>query len=500
MSFLSTHSKKLMVDYETTKNLPSINFSDSTSMSDIVQSLKSLTIGKNKDIGTALESFDSTDEDHASSVAIEELNEMASSMSKSINNALEGIRSINASTSSIITSVDKLFRELGAKDPLISKYCGLRDEKIDFMKIDWNLMNNYKSESSIVVGLNVTANINSGDKVDMSLIPYFCNQLPFIKASHTDDLYTINHSDKFEDYVSSLRLEGVGDIAKAVTNEREGRIFMNTILMALKPADGAGSYMSPASMIKYLNYLNAFGTFTDNLTEEITGFGYKEYEHLHENIAKLQCYFDVMAYNLVCMRRTVVDAFYIVEGGYINPDCQEEYNNSGLKDADLINSIKYYKSVLGHLPTGGLTVTRVKDEHDVVESFINDRFTSSKFDAEYRIREIRFNAMTAYLNDEINKAANLNIRGYNESQIRAVLKGDKDLYMTKRKTEDDVIRDTLVMIYEPFTLTERLYKKIKDAYASNLPSTGNVTNTDVKMIETKVVAKAIAEFCKKEFC
>lgn len=500
MGILSSHSRDLITSYMADKDLPVIGFKSNSSMHDIVQSFFSASIGYNNDATEALESFESLHEYSFGQEAISELDQIAEKMANKINASLADIRNITAESESVLKQADELFTKMAAGDPVLAKFLNIQNEKIDRKELNWDRLNDYSSESTLVLSLNSTAGIQSPDDVDMDRVPYFANQLPYYNHTKNPAFTTIPESKEYTAFLGTIKSGEAEHIGKLLTNEREAKKFMAGMLMVLRPVQGSIYNMSIDVMDRYLDYMQAYGIIRDNVREELTGFGAKEYEAFEENMRIFSEYFDVMAYCMVAQRRTQYQEIFVLPNGWTNSDLMEEFKESGLSDIQLNNVVKYYTDVLGHIPSGGLTVTRIKQEMETVDKYINDRFSSAQFNADAKTKEYRARALNLILTDKIKEARGKNIRGYNEVQIQALLKQGLEHFITNVKTDFDTVSDFLMAINHPFTMSERLYKEFKKAYTSSLPDAGKITNTDLKMIETKVIAKTVAEFCKKAFC
>lgn len=500
MGILSSHSRDLITNYMADKDLPVIGFKSNSSMHDIVQSFFSASIGYNNDAAEALESFESLHEYSFGQESIEELDKIAEKMALKINASLKDIRNITAESENVLKQADELFTKMAAGDPVLAKFLNIQNEKIERKELNWDRLNDYSSESSLVLSLNTTANIMSADSVDMDKVPFFANQLPYYNRAKNPAFTSIPESKEYTNFLNEVKANEATFIGNLLTNEREAKKFMAGMIMALRPIQGSIYNMSIVVMDKYLDYMQAFGLIRDNVREEKTGFGSKEYEAFEENMRILSEYFDVMGYLMIAHRRTQYQDIFVLPNGWVNSDHVEEFKDSGLTDIQLNNVVKYYNDVLGHIPTGGLSVSKIKEEMETVDKYINDRFTSAQFNAEAKTKEYRARALNLILAEKIREARPKNIRGFNETQINALLKQGTDHFITGVKTDFDMVSDFLMALNHPFTMSEQLYKDFKKAYTQSLPDAGKITNTDLKMIETKVIAKTVAEFCKKAFC
>lgn len=500
MAILSQKSKELISEYMAGNQLPVIGFKLNSSMHDIAQSFYSIAIGNNSDPMTAMESFDGMEELSFGKAAKEELDSVAAKMAAKINGALSEIRAISAMSDAVVKDADNLFKSMSASDPVMSKYLSLENAQIDIPVMDWSALNTYGAESTIVMQVNALLGMESIHKVDIDKISVFVNQLPHINPKDQSVFKSIADSKEYTEFLGSLKSETAKEMGMYLVNEREAKRFMSSIVQFLRPIKGTVYNASLDLTKKYLSYLAAFADIRDTVTEELTGFGATEYDQFQENMRQMEAYLDVVAYLAIAQRRTIYQDMYLLPNGSVNSDLKELFAESGLTDNNVNNYIQYYKQILGHLPTGGATLEQIKSECENVDKYVTDQLASAKFNADAKVRQFRASALSAILNDKVVDARSKNIRGFNEAQVRAQLKNEVDMVITGAKTDFDAVNDFLMSMYHPFTMSERLYRDFKEAYKQSLPDFGQVTNTDVKMMEYKVIARTVAEFCKKAFC
>lgn len=500
MSILSSNSKNLISNYMKEKALPIIGFKNNSSMHDIVQSFISASIGFDETSTEALESFEQLPSQMAGQDSVAELDKIAAKMADKLNGALSDIRSITQESEQLLQEADNLFKKMAAGDPVMSKFLNLQNEKIERHDVTWNKLQDYSAESTLLLSMNMLANIQETDSVDMDRIPFFVNQLPYINPEKNPAYKTIPESKDFSAYLGTVKSNKAVEVGELLTNETKAKRFMAGMLMVFRPINGSIYNTGLDQTEKYLEYLQAFGLIRDGVKEDLTGFGSKEYESFEKNMQTMQSYFDVMGYLIIGQRRTVYQDAFVLPNGKFNSDYAEAFKESGLTDVQVNNAIKYYQSVLGHIPSGGISLDRMKSEMETVDKYINDRFTSAQFNSDAKTKEYRSRALNVLLNAKIQEAAPKNIRGFNQTQVNAILKHDLDMFITGNKTDFDLVSDFLMALNHPFTMSEQIYKDFKKAYSQNLPDAGTITNTDLKMIETKVIAKTVTDFCKKVFC
>ena len=498
MSILSNKSRELIKESIENKSLPVIGFKVNSSMHDIAQSFYSSLIGQSND--TALESFESMGDTLLGQDALIELNTVADKMAAKINSALTEIRQVSEESKILLQESDSLFKKMAASDPIMNKYLNMENESIEFKFHNWDAMLSYCSESSLVFQVNSGYSMKNANMVDLDTIAFHVNQLPFIAAGNSDTFHDIAESKDFNSWLESLPCEKAIELGTILTHEREGKRFLGSMIHVLNPIQGTVHNTSLDAVGQFFDYFEAFGKLRDEISEDITGFGSGEYEQLQENMRYVESYLDLIAYLAIGQRRTIYNDVYVLPNGKLNPDNHDERLEAQLSDVTVNNSIKYYEEILGHVPSGGISVKRLKDEAENIDKHVTEQFTSAKFDAEYQTKHYRANAMRAFLNDKIVAARQKNIRGWNETQIQALLKQSLDEFIVGRKTDFDMVNDFLMGLYHPYQMSERLYKAFKDAYKKALPDYGQITNTDLKMIESKVIAKTVTEFCKKAFC
>lgn len=498
MPILSSKSKELINESLKNNTLPKIGFKVNSSMHDISQSFYSSLIGQSEE--SALESFEDMPNSLLGQEAISELNAVADKMASKINSALSEIRQVSEESRSLIQDADSLFKKMAASDPVMNKYFSMENETIDFKFHNWDAMLSYCSESSLVFQVNSGYSMKNSSMVDIDTIPYHVNQLPFIAAGNKDVFHSINESKDFDAFLGSLNCEKAVEFGKILTSERDGKRFLGSMIHVLNPIQGSIQNTPLDLVSQFFSYLEAFGKIRDSISEEITGFGTSEYENLQENMRHVEAYLDLIAYLAIAQRRVIYNDVYILPNGKLNPDNHEERLEAKISDVTVNNSIKYYEEILGRIPSGGMTVKRLKDEAENIDKYVTDQFTSAKFDAESQTKHYRAKALKSYLTDKIVAATQKNIRGWNETQIQALLNQSIDEFIVGRKTDFDMVNDFLMGLYYPYQMSERLYKDFKNAYKKALPDYGQITNTDLKMIESKVIAKTVTEFCKKAFC
>ena len=498
MPILSNKSKELIRESVANNTLPVIGFKVNSSMHDISQSFYSSLIGQSND--TALESFESMGETLLGQDALTELDAVADKMAAKINSALAEIRQVSEESKTLLQDADSLFKKMAASDPIMNKYLSMENETIDFKFHNWDALLSYCSESSLVFQVNSGYSMNNASMVDLDTIAYHVNQLPFIAAGNRDKYHTIAESKDFNQWLESLKCAKAVEMGTILTNEREGKRFLGSMIHVLNPIQGSVHNTSLDVVGQFFDYFEAFGKLRDEISEDITGFGSGEYEQLQENMRYVESYLDLIAYLAIGQRRTIYNDVYVLPNGKLNPDNHEERLEAQLSDVTVNNSIKYYEEILGRIPSGGISVKRISEEAESIDKHVTERFTSAKFDAENQTKHYRANAIKAFLNDKVVAARQKNIRGWNETQIQAILKQSIDEFIVGRKTDFDMVNDFLMGLYHPYQMSERLYKAFKDAYKKALPDYGQITNTDLKMIESKVIAQTVTEFCKKAFC
>ena len=496
---LSDKTKSLIADYLKEKPLPVIGFKSNSSMNDIAQSFFSITVGNDESIGSALESFEDLEELSFGHDALAELNQIAEKMATKINGALSEIREVGRETDSVLQCSAELFKKIAASDPVMNKFLKLETEKIEFPVMCWQKLNDYSAESSLILAVNSAANILKPDLIDLASIRFHVNQLPFVSSSKKAEYTTIKESKDFTSFLTTVKAAKATEFEQILLNEARGKQFLSEIVQFICPVHGSVASASLDITTKMLDYIQAFGMIRDTLREDVSGFGSKEYDKLQQNMQHIEAYLDLLAYVVIGQRRTLYQDAYILPNGYVNPDNEEAFVSSGLTTVQLNNCAKYYKKILQRFPGDGLSVERIKGETATVDQYINDQFASAKFDADSQTRRFQADALTNILTGKVVEARDKGIRGFNENQVFSILKNEMDLFITGAKTEYDATNDFLMSMYHPFQMSERLYKAFKEAYRT-LPDSGKITNTDLKMIETKVIAKTVTEFCKKAFC
>lgn len=497
---LSQKSKDLISEYVEGNKLPVIGFKLNSSMHDIAQSFYSTAIGNNSSAMTALESFDSVEEFSFGKDAKAELDTIAAKMADKINGALGEIRAISAMSDAVVKEADDLFKSMSAADPVMAKYLSLENRDVKLVEMDWSALNSYGAESSIVMQVNSQIGMKDAHMVDIDRINVFVNQLPYISAQSQHKYATIADAKEYTEFTNSLKSEEGKELCKILVSERAAKVFMSAIVQYLRPVKGTVYNASLDLTKKYLSYLAAFADIRDTVTEELTGFGEKEYEQFQENMTQIEAYLDVVAYLAIAQRRTIYQDMFILPNGSINMDLKAAFDETGLTSVNVNNFIQYYTQILGHVPTGGVTIEQLKNESENIDKHVTEQIASAKFNAETKIRQFRGNALSAILNDKVVDARSKNIRGFNENHVRAQMKNEIEQVIVGAKTDFDAVNDFLMGLYHPFQMSERLYRDFKQAYKSALPDFGQITNTDVKMIESKVIARHVAEFCKKAFC
>ena len=497
MPILSNKSKELIREYASKNQLPEIGFKLNSSMHDISQSFFSALIDHE---GAALESFDGMQETAIGKDAIMELDLVAEKMANKINSALGEIRAVTEESRALIQDADVLFKKLASKDPVMNKFLNMENEKIDFKFHNWDALLSYCSESSLVFQVNSAYSMENANSINLDSIPFHVNQLPFIAAGDKSVYNTLADSKEFNAWLDTLQCDKAQEMGQILTHEREGKRFLGSIVHVLNPIMGSVHNASLDVVGSFFSYFEAFGKIRDGLTEEISGFGSKEYEQLQDNMMHVQKYLDLLAYLTIGQRRTIYQDAYILPNGKLNPDNHEARMEAGISDTSVNNNMKYYEEILGHVPSGGVSVDRLKQEAENIDKHVTEQLASAKFDSEARMKHYRADALRSFLQSKIADARQKNIRGWNETQLNALLKQGIDQFIVGQKTDIDMVTDFLMGLYHPYQMSERLYKAFKQAYLKALPDYGQVTNTDLKMIETKVIAKTVADFAKKAFC
>ena len=497
MSVLSNKSKSLIEEYANKNQLPEIGFKLSSSMHDISQSFLSAMIDNE---GAALESFDGMESTSIGKDAISELDLVADKMAAKINSALGEIRAVTEESRTLIQNADELFKKIASKDPVMNKFLNMENEKIEFKFHNWDALLSYCNESSLVFQVNSAYSMNNANTINLDSIPYHVNQLPFVAAADDSKYTTLAESKDFNSWLETIQANKAVEMGKILTDEKEGKRFLGSIIHVLNPVRGNVQNASLDVVGSFFEYFEAFGKIRDGLTEEISGFGTKEYERLQDNMMYVQSYLDILAYLAIGQRRVLYQDAYILPNGELNPDNHDARMEANLSDTSVNNSIKYYEEILGHVPSGGVSVERLKQEAENIDKHVTDQLASARFDAESRTKHYRADAMRSFLQVKIAEARQKNIRGWNENQINGLLKQGLDQFIVGQKTDIDMVTDFLMGLYYPYQMSERLYKAFKQAYLKALPDYGQITNTDLKMIETKVIAKTVAEFAKQAFC
>ena len=497
MPVLSNKSKELIREYAEKNQLPEIGFKLNSSMHDISQSFFSAMVDHE---GAALESFDGMQETPIGKDAIMELDLIAEKMANKINSALGEIRAVTEESRALIQDADGLFKQIAAKDPVMNKFLNMENEKIDFKFHNWDALLPYCSESSLVFQVNSAYSMDNASAINLDSIPFHVNQLPFIAAGDKSVYNSLAECKEFNAWLDTLQCDKAQEMGQILTNEREGKRFLGSVIHVLNPVMGSVYNASLDVVGSFFGYFEAFGKIRDGLTEEISGFGAKEYEQLQDNMMHVQKYLDLLAYLTIGQRRTIYQDAYILPNGKLNPDNHEARMEAGISDTSVNNNMKYYEEILGHVPSGGVSVERLKQEMDSIDKRVTEQLASAKFDSEARMKHYRADAMRTFLQTKIVEARQKNIRGWNETQLQALLKQGLDQFIVGQKTDIDMVTDFLMGLYHPYQMSERLYKAFKQAYLKSLPDYGQVTNTDLKMIETKVIAKTVADFAKKAFC
>lgn len=497
MPILSNKSKELIREYAAKNQLPEIGFKLNSSMHDISQSFFSALIDSE---GAALESFDGMQETAIGKDAIMELDMVAEKMANKINSALGEIRAVTEESRALLMDADALFKKVAAKDPVMNKFLNMENENIEFKFHNWDALLSYCNESSLVFQVNSGYSLKNSDTINLDSIAFHVNQLPFIAAGDTSKYNTLAESKEFNAWLDTVQADKAQEMGQILTNERDGKRFLGSIVHVLNPIMGSVHNASLDVVGSFFGYFEAFGKIRDGLTEELSGFGSKEYEQLQDNMMHVQKYLDLLAYLTIGQRRTIYQDAYILPNGKLNPDNHEARMEAGISDVSVNNNIKYYEEILGHVPSGGVSVERLKQEAENIDKHVTEQLASAKFDSESRMKRYRADAIRSFLQTKIVEARQKNIRGWNETQINALLKQGIDQFVVGQKTDIDMVTDFLMGLYHPYQMSERLYKAFKSAYLKALPDYGQITNTDLKMIESKVIAKTVAEFAKKAFC
>lgn len=498
MSILSNKSKELISELANKNQLPEIGFKLNTSMHDISLSFFSAMVDNEN--GAALESFDGMTETAIGKDAIAELDMVADKMAAKINSALGEIREVTRMSNELIQNADVLFKKIASKDPVMNKFLNMENETIEFKFHNWDALLSYCSESSLVFQVNSGYSMENANAINLDSIAYHVNQLPFVAAGDNSKFTTIAESKDFNAWLDTLQCNKVQEMGRILTNERDGKRFLSSIIHVLNPVRGTVHNANLDVVGSFFDYFEAFGKIRDGLTEDISGFGSKEYEQLQDNMMHVQKYLDLLAYLTIAQRRTIYQDAYILPNGKLNPDNHDARMEAGLSDVSVNNNIKYYEEILGHVPSGGVSVERLKQEAEGIDKHVTEQLASAKFDSENRMKHYRADALRSFLQEKVVDARQKNIRGWNETQINALLKQGIDQFVVGQKTDIDMVTDFLMGLYHPYQMSERLYKAFKSAYLKALPDYGQITNTDLKMIESKVIAKTVAEFAKKAFC
>lgn len=497
MPVLSNKSKELIREYASNHKLPEIGFKLNSSMHDISQSFFSALIDNE---GAALESFDGMGESAIGKEAIAELDMVADKMAAKINGALSEIRAVTEESRTLIQNADELFKKMAAKDPVMNKFFNMENEKIEFKFHNWDALLSYCSESSLVFQVNSGYSMENANTINLDSIAYHVNQLPFVAAGDNSKFSTLAESKEFNAWLDTLQCDKAQEMGQILTHERDGKRFLSSIIHVLNPVRGSVHNANLDVVGSFFSYFEAFGKIRDGLTEDLSGFGSKEYEQLQDNMMHVQKYLDLLAYLTIGQRRTVYQDAYILPNGKLNPDNHEARMEAGISDTSVNNNMKYYEEILGHVPSGGVSVERLKQEAEGIDKHVTEQLASARFDSESRTKHYRADAMRVFLQSKIVEARQKNIRGWNETQLNALLKQGLDQFIVGQKTDIDMVTDFLMGMYHPYQMSERLYKSFKEAYLKALPDYGQITNTDLKMIETKVIAKTVADFVKKAFC
>lgn len=499
MSILSKTSAKLIADLEKSGALPKLRFKSSTSMASIAQSFASAAVESSSSCEHALESMETLEQDEVGKMAKTELDAVGKKIAEKINMALKDINAVMTETDQVLASAAKIFESMSANDPVMNKFMNLQNFKIEFKALDWNKMNDFGSETSLILGQNMSVNDPSANKIELSYLSLFCNHLPFTSSSPAEHIVTIPESKDFTAFLGTVKSEKAAEMGAILTNEDKCMRFISEIMQVLRPLHGFVQNNSLNLTAKYLDYIQAFGLIRDTVSETATGFGNKEYDSFLNNCHTLEAFLNVLSYFFIGQRRTLYQDMYILPNGMINPDNQEAFTSAGLTTVQANNSVQYYREILGNIPGSGLSVERIKNETEMVDNHINNLFTSSKFDANRKTMEYRASALRSLLEEKISLARTKGIRGFSENSLRASLANEMEHFVTNQKTDHDVASDFLMSLYHPYEMSEDLLKKLKKAYLSSIPDFGKVTTTDLKMIETKVIATTVADFMKKSF-
>lgn len=497
MPVLSNKSKELIREYAEKNQLPEIGFKLNSSMHDISQSFFSAMVDHED---AALESFDGMQDTAIGKDALTELDQVAEKMATKINSALGEIRAVTEESRALIQDADGLFKKLASKDPVMNKFLNMENAKIEFKFHNWDALLSYCTESSLVFQVNSAFSMENANSINLDSIAYHVNQLPFIAAGDKSVYTTLADSKEFNAWLDTLQCDKAQEMGQILTHEREGKRFLGSVVHVLNPIMGSVHNASLDVVGSFFGYFEAFGKIRDGLTEEISGFGAVEYEQLQNNMMHVQKYLDLLAYLTIGQRRTIYQDAYILPNGELNPDNHEARMEAGISDTSVNNNMKYYEEILGHVPSGGVSVERLKQEAENIDKHVTEQLASAKFDSEARMKHYRADALRSFLQTKVVDARQKNIRGWNEVQIQALLKQGLDQFIVGQKTDIDMVTDFLMGLYHPYQMSERLYKAFKQAYLKALPDYGQVTNTDLKMIETKVIAKTVADFVKKAFC